>query len=170
MKNFHVLLITVVLTIVAFFIVLPVASGAERRIPGLSCAAAQTSAIFRDLGYPSYFRGTVSPSFSLTNILECPIMENSVFPKWAVNFLNVHGHLMTNGRVMARGCSVQSGNTPITFCGRENSFTGVGNFVLRFNAVDLDAAWGPEHSTDYGFVQIRFSSGGGFITGIFLGN
>lgn len=162
MKNLHYLIIVTA----CLFIALPMSAlGADRRIAGLSCQAAQQSATFRNLGYPSYFRGTVSPLFSNSVILECPIMEDSVFPKWTVNTLQVYGSLVNTfplTTVSARACSVRrfsaffARSEPDIVCGpAKTAFPGALDFIIHFNAVDLHEAWGPEHNDDFGFVQIR---------------
>jgi hypothetical protein len=155
MKNFNSFLISNFVATVVLFIALPISiSGAERRISRLTCVA--------------------SPFFFDTGIINCPIIDDDVFPKWAVNVLNVHGRRNTRMTVSARACSEQffSPNTlPTIFCGlTKTTGPGTGDFVLHFNSADLHDAWGPQHAADFGFVEILLSDSQGdvFITGLFL--
>jgi hypothetical protein len=184
MKNVNSFFISTFVSTIAFLVAVPLlVSGAERRIAGTNCVAAEESQNFRDLGYPSYFRGTVSNRFSGTTVFECPINDDSLFPKWAVNTMYVHGNMFSGARVEARACSVAqqlsvNSPLPVISCGipqTTDSVSGgqLGDFILRFDFADLREAWGPEHAFDYAFVQIRFSNldnTNGIIKGIFLFN
>src|SRR5262249_31994565 len=150
MKHLNRFLISTFIAIVTLLIVISIpTSAAERRIAGLSCAAAQ-SGTGANPGYPTYIRGTISDLFANTNILECPIGDDSVFPKWAVNRMIVHGRVTstTPAKVDVRACSVfrvATSNQPDIVCGDMKTFTGTGNFSIGFDASDIEDAWGAQN-------------------------
>jgi len=168
MKNFHVLLITVVLTIVALFIFPPVASGAERRIPGLSCVEAEPTqrgpvnfapAITDGARYvDGVIRGAPGGFEGIK--IQCPVPDDDTFPKSAVRVLTIRGR--TTGVVTGRACSRTSDN--FFRCTSNVTVRGVadpdrpdfGDFGLIFDNFTLLPAWGPEHVNNFGYVEIEF--------------